>query len=144
MKFEIKIQDIVQQIQDLDYFKYSLGWFEIKHREMRVSFFKENLCMVFLSLETLYRHISDLENNQLKKTNWIGEDNGLSFILSIKKKNLIFENDKFLFRVNKKKFKKALSKEIVRTIIKMEQLNPNIVYKKLYYSMLDMSKYLDL
>lgn len=142
MKFEIKIQDLVNQIQDLDYFEYSLGWFEIKHREMNISFFKENRCMVFLSLQTLYQHINSLENNHSQKINWIGEDNGLGFILSINKKKLYFENDKFKADVNLKKLKKSISKEIIRTIIKMEDINPNIVYKKLYFSLHDISKFL--
>lgn len=140
MKFKIIIPNFIKNLNDLDYFEYSLGWFEICHKELKISMFKKNLCMVFLSLENLTAHIEESENNNSEKIKWIGEDNGQSFTICVTKHNTIIKKDTIKIKFKTKKLKKAISKGIAKLTLLMQDEQPDIVYKKLFYELNDTAK----
>lgn len=140
MKFRIIIPDFIKNLKDLDYFEYSLGWFEISHKEVKICMFKKNLCMVFLSLENLMAHIENSEKNNSEKIKWIGEDNGLSFTVFTSKKNTVIKNDSIKMVFGTRKLKKAISKGIFILTEQMQEEQPDIVYKKLFYELNESAK----
>jgi len=140
LKFKIIIPDFIKNINDTEYFEYSLGWFEFETKEMRINFFKDDLCMVFLTLDKFIEHIFYLEKNTSEKVLWIGEDNGKTFTMSIKNNKICISDNSFKVSFNKKKFKKAISKGLAKFITKMQKHYPDIVYNKLFYTLTDYQK----
>lgn len=140
MKFKIIIPDFIQNINDTEYFEYSLGWFEFETKEMRVNFFKADLCMVFLTLDKFIENISYLEKNTSEKAMWIGEDNGKTFTMSIKNNKICISDNSLKVCFKTKKLKKAIRKGLANFITKMQKHYPDIVYKKLFYTLTDYQK----
>lgn len=68
------------------------GWFSYKEKGIEVSFFKEGLCMIFLTLTSLLENLKEIDSGK-QIVRWVGEDNGA--VVSI-----FFRDDSLQFSVN--------------------------------------------
>ncbi|MBD2501665.1 hypothetical protein [Anabaena azotica] len=96
---------------------YSLGWIEIVDRAKEIYFFKDKLCMIFITITFLLEHIKTLETQKHLKLEWVGEDYGAVFNLSINSNQLCIEDKNISIFLNFQEFKMAVL-ESVRQFLK--------------------------
>ena len=130
MKINLKVdkeEDLLEENAS-----YSLGWIEIVDRAKEISLFKDNLCMVFLTTGFLIEHIKQLETKKAIKLEWVGEDYGAVFNLSIINRRLCIEDTSFSIYLNYQDFKTALIESIRDFLKHCLVLNPNIQYESAF------------
>lgn len=87
---------------------YSLGWIEIVDKAKEISFFKDKLCMIFLTTSGLIDDIQRLESKKVREVRWVGEDHGSVFILSVNNTDLCIKDDNAKIFLNLQNFKSSL------------------------------------
>jgi len=132
MKISLIIPNLKKRILNLADFQYSLGYFEIVNGKTTVSFFKNKKCMVFLTISDLYHVIEELEKDNSKELQWVGEDNGYSFRIVIQRESICFYGNDFNIEFMLKKLKKSLDKALKKTLIKMAKHNPEITEERYF------------
>ncbi len=124
MIINIKVHDEEDLVEEDA--SYSLGWIEIVDRAKEISFFKDKLCMIFITTTFLMEHIKELEKQKNLKLEWVGEDYGAFFNLSINKNQLRLEDKNFSVYVDFQEFKIALLDSVRQFMKHCLEINPNI------------------
>ena len=125
MKLEIFVfrdEDLIEEDASL-----SLGWFSFKEKGMEISFFKEGLCMVFLTLTSLLEIMQKVEMKKGEALKWVGEDNGAIAQIYLKDKNLWMSMGDSYFVHPFTVFKKAVLSSINNFLIDCMTKNKSIV-----------------
>jgi len=109
----------------------SLGWFEITSEETVIYFFKQRLCMVFLTLNRLMEYLRNAAQRN-KDFQWVGEDNGYFYRLNLKKDRLEISFEEFVINVDFEKFKRAIIKSVDSFLEITRSKNVSIINESAY------------
>lgn len=126
MKVKIIIFGINEGVIVDENFEYSLGWIEFKFKDNTLKLFSDSYCMVFITIESLILIIKRLKNRESEKEEWLAEDNGYTFILTYKKRKIVFERKDSRFSVKYKKLKKSIDNSVTKIYNKLVKSNPEI------------------
>lgn len=104
----------------------SLGWFNLKEKELEVSFFSTGYCMVFITLSSLLDLLYNMSGKNKSESKWIGDDNGVVFNLKKKGETIELSGNSISLSLEYDAFKNAVFIEATRLIDHCKNVNKNI------------------
>ncbi|MCL1624349.1 hypothetical protein M2R47_08895 [Moraxella sp. Tifton1] len=110
MKIEIVFSN-EHPAQDDNLFR--LGYLKVTEGSKEIYFFKDKICMIFLTLDSLAEFLF----SKSKHCRWVGEDSGMVYSIKKHKDNLIFSRGGFIYKCSEFEFIKALFRVITNLAI---------------------------
>ena len=112
-------QDLLEKDASL-----ALGWLEFVFNQLTVCFFKQRLCMTFLTVTSLIDFLTEGATN--KEFRWVGEDGGDVYFLTRRASLLTVNHGQAELTVEYELFKYAVYEACKDIEEHAQQLNPSI------------------
>ena len=100
----------------------SCGYFEVIVKGLKISFFSEGSCMIFLTLDTLIYFF----DSDKKSFRWVGEDNGKFFTITKKKGLLEIKDKEIAVLLDYKNFEAAARAAAIQLLTDAQNANSSI------------------